>query len=56
MNRVYRVTHPIMLETVRAVIPMMPYPPSVAAKKLTKGGGSSTEEIVSNGDYGREVV
>ena len=46
MHRVYRVTHPIMLETVRAVIPMMPYPPSVAAKRQLKGGGSSIEEIV----------
>ena len=56
MHRVYRVTHPIMLETVRAVIPMMPYPPSVAAKRLKKGGGSSTEEIFYSDEYGREII
>ena len=56
MNRVYRVTHPIMLETVRAVIPMMPYAPSVAAKKLTKGGGSSSAGLIFTDEYGREVL
>ena len=52
MHRVYRVTHPIMLETVRAVIPMMPYPPSVAAKRQIRGGGSIIEEIVYSDNYG----
>ena len=56
MHRVYRVTHPIMLETVRAVIPMMPYKPSVAAKRLKKGGGSSVEGLMFTDEYGREVI
>ena len=56
MHRVYRVTHPIMLETVRAVIPMMPYAPSVAAKRLTKGGGSSDEGFMFTDECGREVI
>ena len=34
-QRLYRVVHPEMLETVRAVIPMLPEPPSETAKRLS---------------------
>ena len=33
-QRVYRVVHPIMLDTVRAVMPMLPELPSETAKRL----------------------
>ncbi len=56
MNRFYSVTDPLMLEAVCAVIPMMLYKPSVAAKTMIKGGGSSTEEIIYSDEYGREVI
>ena len=55
MHRVYRVTHPLMLETVRAVIPMMPYKPSVAAKRLAKGGGSCSEKLAFDDENEFEV-
>ena len=45
-----------MLETVRAVIPMMPYAPSVAVTRLTKGGGSSVEGLVFTDEHGREII
>ena len=35
-QRVYRVVHPTMLDTVRAVIPMLSELPSEAAKRLSK--------------------
>ena len=34
--RIYRVVHPEMLNTVRAVIPILPFLPSVNAKKLSQ--------------------
>jgi len=33
-DRVYRVVHPTMLETVRAVMPILPYKPSITAEKI----------------------
>ena len=35
-QRMYRVVHPAMLDTVRAVIPMLPEPPSETAKRLSR--------------------
>ena len=35
-QRIYRVVHPTMLDTVRAVMPMLPELPSETAKRLSK--------------------
>ena len=35
-QRLYRVVHPAMIDTVRAVMPLLPEPPSGTAKRLSK--------------------
>ena len=45
-HRVYRVVHPTMLETVRTVMPMLPYKPSITAERnTTYAKGSSSHYI-----------
>ena len=47
-HRVYRVVHPIMLETVRAVIPMLPDKPSITAERNTTYAKGPSSPYIHN--------
>ena len=49
-HRIYRVVHPDMIETVRAVMPILPALPSGTAKRLSNN--KSSRFICSAGDPG----
>ena len=40
-HRIYRVVHPNMIDTVRAVMPFLPSLPSETAKSLSKNNGGA---------------
>ena len=52
-HRIYRVVHPDIIETVRAVMPILPALPSGTAKRLSNN--KSRRFICSAGDAGWEL-